>query len=92
MKPGRRKVQLFHFPSNFLPELVNTIEGYAASLNQDQIITAVNDILPRAQACIESDGGALEYKLKSLNKRQSFIFYCGYFSLNVQHLVVQIIL
>ena len=33
-------------------------------LNKDQIITNVNDILPRAQACIESDGGAFEYKLK----------------------------
>ena len=25
------------------------------SLNKDQIITAVNDILPRAQVCIESN-------------------------------------
>ena len=52
-----------------LSELVNTVERYAASLNNDQIITAVNDILPRAQACIESDGGVFEYKLKSLKKR-----------------------
>ena len=42
--------------SNSLPELVNTVESYAASLNKDQIITAVNDIPPKAQACIESDG------------------------------------
>ena len=33
------------------------------------IVTVVNDILPIAQACIESDGGAFEYKLKSFKKR-----------------------
>ena len=55
--------------SNSLPELVNTVEGYAASLNKDQIITPVNDILPRAQACIKSDRGAFEYKLRSFKKR-----------------------
>ena len=52
-----------------LPKLVNTVEKYAASLNKDQIITAVNDILSRAQACIKSDGGAFEDKLKSFKKR-----------------------
>ena len=36
--------------SNSIPELVNTVERYVASLNKDYIITAVNDILPRAQA------------------------------------------
>ena len=35
---------------NSLPELVNTVERYTASLNKDQIITSVNDIHPRAQA------------------------------------------
>ena len=55
--------------SNSFPELVNTVERYAASLNKDQIITAVNDILPRAQTCIESDGGEFEYKLKSFKKK-----------------------
>ena len=55
--------------SNSLSELVNTVERYAVTLNNDQIITAVNDILPRAQACLESDGGAFEYKLKSFKKR-----------------------
>ena len=51
---------------NFLPELVNIVEIYAASLNKDQIITAVNNILPRAQACIKSDGGAFEYTFSVL--------------------------
>ena len=47
------------FPtSNSLLKLENNVERYAASLNKNQIITAVNDILPRTQACIESDGGA----------------------------------
>ena len=54
--------------SNSLSELVNTVERYATSLNKDQIITAVNEIQPRAQACIESDGGAFEYELKSFKK------------------------
>ena len=51
------------------PELVNNVERYAASLNKDRIITAVIDILPRAQTCIEFDRGAFEYKLKSFKKR-----------------------
>ena len=59
---------------NSLPELVNNVDRYAASLNKDQIITAVNDILPRAQACIESDGWAFEYKLKSFKKDLIVIF------------------
>ena len=37
---------------NAVSELVNIVERYAASLNTDQIITAVNDILQRAQAII----------------------------------------
>ena len=49
---------------NSIPEIVYTVERYAASLNKDQIITALNDILPRAQACIEYDGGAFDYKPK----------------------------
>ena len=52
--------------------MVNTMKICAASLNKDQIITAVNDILPRAQACMKSDGRAFEYELKSVNK----ILYC----------------
>ena len=34
-----------------------------------RIITAVNYILPRTQACIESDGGAFKCKLKSFKNR-----------------------
>ena len=67
--------------SNSLPEIVNTVERYAASLNTNQIITTVNDILPRAQACIESDGGAFEYKLKSFKKILIVIFVLRYFFL-----------
>ena len=55
--------------SNSVSELVNSVERYAASLNKHQIIAAVNDILARALACIESDGGAFEYKLKSFKKK-----------------------
>ena len=74
-----------HHPNSLL-ELVNTVERYAASLNKDQIITAVNDILPRAQTCIVSDGGAFEYKLKSFKKRHNrYFFIANIFSSNVQH-------
>ena len=62
-------VELRKNPPNSFPGLVNTVERYAAILNKDQIITAaVNDILPRVQAYIESDGGAFEYNLKSFKK------------------------
>ena len=72
---------------NSHPELANTMERNAASLNKDKIITAVNDILQRAQACIEFKGGAFEYKLKILQeKTRSLIF-----SSNVQHWAIQII-
>ena len=50
---------------------MNTVEIYAASLNKDQVITAVSDILPRAQACIESDGWGEDLILN--------FFYRGYF-------------
>ena len=43
-------VELRKNPLNYLPEPVNTVETHAACLNKDQIITAANDILPRAQA------------------------------------------
>ena len=62
-------VELRKNPPNSLPELVNTVERYAASLNKDQITAAVNAIPPRAKVCIESDGGAFEYKLKSFKER-----------------------
>ena len=61
-----------------LLELVTTVERYAAIINKYQIISALNDTLPRAQACIDSDGGAFEYKLKAF-------FIANIFSLNAQH-------
>ena len=69
-----KKNQLFHFPfnSNFqVPSRANKHCGKICSysLEKDQIINAVYDILPWAQACIESGGGAFEYKLKSVKKR-----------------------
>lgn len=62
-------VELRKNPPNSLPDLVNTVGGYAASLNYDQISAAVKDVLPRANACIEADGGAFEYKLKGIKRR-----------------------
>ena len=49
--------------------IVNTVERYPATLNKGQRITAVNDSLPRAQACIESDREAFEYTLKYFEKK-----------------------
>ena len=68
-KPNSSISELRKNSPNSLPELVNTVERYAASINKDQIITATNDILPRTQACIESAGGAFEQKLKSFKRR-----------------------
>ena len=66
--------------SNSLPELVNNVERHAIRLNKDQIITAVNDSLPRTQACIESDGGEFEHKLKSVkNKLNSYFLIADIF-------------
>ena len=55
--------------------MASRLERYAASLNKDQINTTVNDILPRAQACIEYDGAAFEYKLKFFKKRLNRVFF-----------------
>ena len=62
---------------NSLPELVNAEEKYTANLNKEQIITAVNynNILQRAQAGIESDRGAFEFKLKYFRKRFNRSFF-----------------
>ena len=38
--------------SNSIPELVNTVKRYPVSLNKDQAISAVNDILPRAHGSL----------------------------------------
>ena len=65
---------------------MNTVGRYAASLNKDQIITVVNDIQLIAQTCIESDGGAFLYKLKSFRKRLNRSFFIAdIFLSNVQH-------
>ena len=91
MKPGRREAQLFHFPSNCNFQLPSRASEYLGkircySLNKDQIISAVNDILPKTQACIESDWGAFEYKLKYFKKRLSRSFFTDdILSSNVQH-------
>ena len=66
-KPNYAIFQPTQRPTPFQIELVNTVERYAASLNKDQVITAVKS--PRAQACIESDEGAFEYELKYFKKK-----------------------
>ena len=43
---------------------METVNEFAASLSPEEIRKAVNDILPRASACIAANGGAFEYKLR----------------------------
>ena len=57
--PLEKNVNLFHFPSR-ASERCRKIPD--SSLDKEQIVTAVN--ATRAQACIDSDGGAFKYKRK----------------------------
>ena len=53
-----------------------------ASIKIKSLLLCMNDILPRAQACIESDKEAFEHKLKSFKKTlYRYFFYCRYFLL-----------
>ena len=70
------KYSLFIYLLNYLSLIVRYL---VKSLSGTSL--AVDNILPRAQASIESDGGTFEYKLKSFKKRQSIIPYYGFFPL-----------
>ena len=47
-----------------MEELKETVNEFAASLTPEEIKKAVGDIIPRAEACLLSNGGAFEYRLK----------------------------
>ena len=44
-----------------MEELKDTINEFAASLTPEDIRKAVGDIIPRAEACMLSNGEAFEY-------------------------------
>lgn len=56
-------------PPSSLDELKETVEVYSNTLEKEEIIKACRDILPRADACIQSGGGAFEYKLKKIKRK-----------------------
>ena len=51
-------------PPRTIDQLKATVESFAASLTAEEISKAVNDILPRAEACILAEGGSFEHVLK----------------------------
>ena len=85
---NRRKAQFFNFPfnSNFqLPSRAGEHSGkISASLNKDQIITAVNDILPRTQACIETVEGHLSINWNPSRKYLIVYFWLLIFFIECQ--------
>ena len=85
--PGQPKVQIcLHWfwsvclrelrrcPPTSLEALQDTVNGFADSLDREDIIKSARDIIIRTKACKEAQGGAFEYKLKkfkrSLNREE----------------------
>ena len=64
--------ELRRHPPSTLEELVDTINEFAESLEDEEIRKAVKDIKPRAAACKNVSGGAFEYKLKKMKKKLNF--------------------
>lgn len=56
--------ELRRSPPASIEELKQTVTEFANSLTPEEIKKAVGDIIPRAEACIMSNGGAFEYRLK----------------------------
>ena len=49
--------------------LKNTINTFAETITNEQVLKAVSDIIARARYCIQVNGGAFEYKLKKMKRR-----------------------
>ena len=47
----------------------NTINTFAETITNEQVLKAVSDITARARCCIQVNGGAFEYKLKKMKRR-----------------------
>ena len=52
-------------PPVTLEELIATVEEYKDSLDEQEARETRRSMLPTARTCIESGGGAFEYKLKN---------------------------
>ena len=48
-----------------LEELIATVEEYRSSMDEQEAREARRSMLPTARTCIETGGGAFEYKLKN---------------------------
>ena len=51
-------------PPTILEKMIDTVDEFNNSLDEQEIRRACRSILRRAQACIEARGGAFEYKMK----------------------------
>ena len=45
------------------------VEEYTSNLNTREVIEACRDVLTRAKACIQSNGGAFQHKLKKFKRK-----------------------
>ena len=52
-----------------LDELMDTVNQFAASLDEEEIRKASSNIRFRAKAYMDGEDGAFEYKLKKLKRR-----------------------
>ena len=59
---------------NTMEELVETVNEFTDSLEREEVRKAVGNIVKRAESCIEAEGGAFEYKLKSKRNRVDSFF------------------
>ena len=57
-------------PPSDMEELKEIVQEYINSLEPGEIIKACRDITPKAMACIESNGGVFEYKLKKSKRKK----------------------
>lgn len=55
-------------PPNTLVELKNIVEGFAESLEEEEVTKAARGIMKRARACRAVGGAAFEYKLDKILK------------------------
>ena len=52
-----------------MEQLRDIVEEYTSNMDTREVLEACRDVLLRARACIQSKGGAFEYKLKKFKRR-----------------------
>ena len=60
-------------PPTTLEKMIDSVEEFKNSLDEQEIRGACRSILRRAQACIEARGGAFEYKEYKMKKAERAI-------------------